>query len=40
MVLILRVVTPTKTDKQIENISKEHVPNVILELSGKIRWSM
>ena len=23
--------------KQIENICKEHVPNVILELSGKIR---
>ena len=31
MVLILRVVTPMKTDKQIENICKEHVPNVILE---------
>ena len=40
MVLILRVVTPMKTDKQIENICKEHVPNVILELSGKIRWSI
>ena len=37
MVLILRVVNPMKTDKQIENICKEHVPNVILELSGKIR---
>ena len=37
MVLILRIVTPMKTDKQIENICKEHVPNVILELSGKIR---
>ena len=35
MVLILRVVNPMKTDKQIENICKEHVPNVILELSGK-----
>ena len=35
MVLILRVVTPMKTDKQIENICKEHVPNVILELTGK-----
>ena len=37
MVLILRVVTPMKTDKQIENICKEHVPNVIPELSGKFR---
>jgi len=35
--VILRIVTPLKTDKQIENICKEHVPNVILELSGKIR---
>ena len=34
MVLILWVVTPMKTDKQIENICKEHVPNVIIELSG------
>ena len=33
MVLILGVVNPMKTDKQIENICKEHVPNVILELS-------
>ena len=32
MVLILRVVTPMKTDKQIESICKEHVPNVIHEL--------
>ena len=39
MVLILRVVTSMKTNKQIENICKEHVPNV-LELSGKIPWSM
>ena len=37
MVLILRVVTSMKTDKQIENKCKEHVTNVILELSGKIR---
>ena len=35
--LILRVITLMKTDEQIENICKEHVPNVILELSGKIR---
>ena len=34
---ILRVVTAMKTDKRIENICKEHVTNVILELSGKIR---
>ena len=27
MVLILGVVTPMKTDKQIENICEEHVPN-------------
>ena len=27
-------------NKQIENIFKEHVPNMILELSGKIRRSM
>ena len=39
MVLILRVVTSMKTNKQIENICKEHVPNVVLELSGKIPWS-
>ena len=37
MVLILWVVTAKKTDNQIENICKEHVTNVILELSGKIR---
>ena len=37
MVLILRVITAMKTDKQIENIRKEHATYVILELSGKIR---
>ena len=36
MVLILLVVTPMKTDKQIENICKEHVPTVILEKSAEV----